>query len=82
MNLFLYVSKLRKQGCCETVAFALQEYGHSRYARSDLVARVKGGDLGPLLLARHEDAIAALRCWARWTVWPPVRVALSILEPD
>jgi hypothetical protein len=80
MNLLGYLASLRKKDCCETVAFALQEYGHARYADLALLARVRRGELAPLAFVRHEDAIAALRCWARWTVWPQVRVALRILE--
>jgi hypothetical protein len=85
MNLLGYLNKLIKQDCCVTVAFALQEYGASKYADKGgglgLLARVKRGDLTLLGLVPHEDAVVALRCWARWTVWPKVREALDILDP-
>jgi hypothetical protein len=73
-NLMGWLPLLNKQDCCETVAFALREYGASGYAN------FKRGDLASLALVPHEDAIAALRCWARWTVWPQVRATLDILE--
>jgi hypothetical protein len=81
-NLMLDLPRLTEHGCCETVAFALQEYGHSRYANSALLACVRRGDLSALALVPREDAIAALRCWARWTVWPQVHLALRLLKPD